>query len=318
MPFQILSLSGGGYLGYYSAAVVAELEKMSGAPLARRFDLLAGTSVGGMIALCLAAEVSTEAICAAFRAHGTKIFSDRPKSRGVVGAIGDFARSAFTPAGNGDALRETAKELLGLSTRLGDLAHPVTVTSVDLTSGAARLFSSHNSEDCKLSVVDLAMATAAVPTYFPMVRIGKGLFADGGLFANAPDLQAVHEAEVALGVPVSQIRMLSIGTTSAHYVVSHKRTRLGAIDWLTDKHLLRISMAAQQTSVDQIMQGRLKDHYLRIDRPQSPARQRVLDLDVATAEATRILGDMAHQSVATLKDDARLTRFLKHEARTPA
>lgn len=313
MPFQILSLSGGGYLGYYSAAVLAELEQQSGAPLARCFDLLAGTSVGGMIALCLAAEISTTTICSGFRAHGTTIFSARPKSRGVVGAIGDFARSAFTPAGNGEALRDTAAELLGASTRLGDLVHPVMITSVDLSTGAARLFSTHNMDDRKLSVVDIALATSAVPTYFPMVRINGGLFADGGLFANAPDLQALHEAEVTLGIPLHEIRMLSVGTASAHYTVPETRTQLGAIDWMTDKHLLRISMAAQQTSVDVLMKGRLKEHYLRIDQAQSEARQNVLDLDVATPEATQILGDMAHDSVAFLKDDPRLTQFLRHE-----
>jgi patatin-like phospholipase/acyl hydrolase len=314
MPFQILSLSGGGYLGYYTAAVLTGLETKVRWPIARCFDLLAGTSVGGMIALCLAREIPTERICAAFEAHGTKIFSSRPKSRGVVGAIGDFARSAFTPAGNGEALRETAVELLGPSTRLGDLAHPVMVTSVDLSSGAARLFSSHDEKDRKLLAVDVALATSAVPTYFPMIRIGKGLFADGGLFANAPDLQALHEAEVTLGVPAGQVRMLSVGTTSAHYAIPQKRTKLGAIDWLTDKHLLRISMAAQQTSVDSLMRGRLGDHYLRIDQAQSSARQHVLDLDVATPEATRILGDMARHSVASLSDDAHLARLLKHEA----
>jgi predicted acylesterase/phospholipase RssA len=47
MPFQILSLSGGGYLGLYTISVVAELERQIRAPIASRFDLIAGTSVGG-------------------------------------------------------------------------------------------------------------------------------------------------------------------------------------------------------------------------------------------------------------------------------
>lgn len=54
MPFQILSLSGGGYLGYYTISVLVELEKRAGRPLAQCFDLTAGTSIGGVIALCLA------------------------------------------------------------------------------------------------------------------------------------------------------------------------------------------------------------------------------------------------------------------------
>ena len=53
-PFRILSLAGGGYLGLYTACVLAELEARAGEPLARRFDLIAGTSVGGILAIGLA------------------------------------------------------------------------------------------------------------------------------------------------------------------------------------------------------------------------------------------------------------------------
>ncbi len=46
VTFQILSLSGGGFFGLYSISVLAELERQVGAPIASRFDLLAGTSIG--------------------------------------------------------------------------------------------------------------------------------------------------------------------------------------------------------------------------------------------------------------------------------
>ena len=51
MSFQILSLSGGGYLGLYSIALLSELERQTGGRIASRFDLLAGTSIGGIVAL---------------------------------------------------------------------------------------------------------------------------------------------------------------------------------------------------------------------------------------------------------------------------
>lgn len=62
MSFQILCLSGGGYLGLYNIALLSELERQSGDRIASRFDLLAGTSIGGIVALALAAEVPAEAI----------------------------------------------------------------------------------------------------------------------------------------------------------------------------------------------------------------------------------------------------------------
>ncbi len=45
--FRVLALSGGGYLGVFTAALLAQLEQRVGEPLGRRFDLIAGTSVGG-------------------------------------------------------------------------------------------------------------------------------------------------------------------------------------------------------------------------------------------------------------------------------
>jgi len=77
-PFHVLSLSGGGFFGLYSVSVLAAIEKEAGRPLARNFDLLAGTSVGGIIALGLAAEVPAAEIKSAFERNGTAIFSERP------------------------------------------------------------------------------------------------------------------------------------------------------------------------------------------------------------------------------------------------
>ena len=315
MPFQILSLSGGGYLGYYTAGVIADIEKQAGRPLAQCFDLMAGTSVGGIIALCLAQEVPAEEIRAAFEKHGTEIFSDRPKSHGIVDTLGEIARSAFAPSHNARALRLTISDLLGASLRLGDLKHPVTISSVDLTTGEARLFESYSHGDKALSAVDVAMATSAVPTFFPMVRIGKGLYADGGLFANAPDLQAVHAAQYRLKIPGRQLRVLSVGTASSHFPLSKSREKLGAIDWMTDEHLMRIAMSAQQSSVEAMLGEQLGDHYLRIDARQTPAQRKVLGLTVATKKATRMLGDLAQQSVRQVRDEARLARMLRHKAR---
>ena len=64
-----------------------------------------------------------------------------------------------------------------------------------------------------MAIVDAALATSAAPTFFPVHRIKGELFADGGLYANAPDQLALHEAEYFLEVGLPDIAMLSIGTT---------------------------------------------------------------------------------------------------------
>jgi cGAMP-activated phospholipase len=107
MPFQILSLSGGGYLGLYTIAVLAEIEDRIKAPLATRFDLIAGTSVGGIIAIGIANEVKAAKIKKAFEDNGTDIFSARRAPKTSVGKFYDVLRSVLKPKYDPSALRKT-------------------------------------------------------------------------------------------------------------------------------------------------------------------------------------------------------------------
>ncbi|NEK79583.1 MAG: patatin, partial [Xanthomonas perforans] len=67
--------------------------------------------------------------------------------------------------------------------------------------------------DHRLKVMDVALATAAAPVYFPLARNERGVFADGGLVGNAPGLFGLHEARHFLAKdPSVQVRVLSIGT----------------------------------------------------------------------------------------------------------
>src|ERR1700722_19795882 len=81
--FQILALSGGGFRGLYTAKIVADLEQQIGAPFASRFDLIAGTSVGGVLALALAMEVPASRIVDLFTRHGPEIFQKRWSILGI-------------------------------------------------------------------------------------------------------------------------------------------------------------------------------------------------------------------------------------------
>jgi uncharacterized protein len=72
---RILSLSGGGYLGLFTAVALADLEAHAGRPLARRFDLIAGTSVGGILAIDLAFEVPMQTTVELFLNKGRAVFS---------------------------------------------------------------------------------------------------------------------------------------------------------------------------------------------------------------------------------------------------
>lgn len=321
-PFHILSLSGGGYLGLYTISILAELERRYGTPIAKKFDLLAGTSVGGILALCLAAEIPAQTIKTTFEAYGEKIFSDRPAPTGAIQQFIDLCRSAGKPKYNGTALREIANELLGPDTLIKDLKHRILVPAVNLTKGGPQVFKTGHHPNFKTDphrkAVEVALATSAAPTYFPLAEMGDTLYADGGLYANSPDLFAVHEAEHFLGQSRSNIHLLSIGTTTTQFSFSHVHGKnLGILGWATDQRLVNVIIASQQRSVDYIVGHQLGDRYLRIDTLQSKEQERHLALDVATPEAQKTIRGMAEATIQEKINDPHLQNFMAHNATPP-
>jgi len=81
--FQILSLDGGGLRGMYTAAVLARLEEDLGIRIVDHFDLIAGTSTGGIIALGLGLGMTPREILEFYAAHGPRIFRDRTGLRSL-------------------------------------------------------------------------------------------------------------------------------------------------------------------------------------------------------------------------------------------
>lgn len=74
---HVLALSGGGYRGLRTAAILAELEAVMGRPIAAHFDLICGTSAGGMLAFGLANEIPASKLKGMFEDQGSRIFSRR-------------------------------------------------------------------------------------------------------------------------------------------------------------------------------------------------------------------------------------------------
>jgi len=106
MAYQVLSLSGGGYMGLYTITLLAKLEQHFQRPIYECFDLIAGTSIGGIIALGLAAEKTAAEIKYAFEQHGTEIFSDRPVPKTHIAALREIMRSWSKPKYNDQALKK--------------------------------------------------------------------------------------------------------------------------------------------------------------------------------------------------------------------
>ena len=312
-PFRILSLAGGGYLGLYTARVLAELEVRAGVPLARRFDLIAGTSVGAILALGLAYEVPVADMRRMFLERGAKIFSTRPLATGAVGKLLDLTRSVFGPKYTGVPLRRALVERLGART-LADARHAVLVPAVDIGNSMTKIFKSPHAPrsrgDESVAAVDVAMATCAAPSYFPAVRINGALYTDGGMFAVAPDLVALHEAEKFLDVDVDDISMLSIGTATLQYRPAEKISDDdGAVGWLSEGRLVLTLISVQQQHIAAMMLDRLGERYHHLDAVWPPSLG--LGIDVATRRAARALEDLAGDTLRSADLDLLDRRFLR-------
>lgn len=299
-PLRILALSGGGFLGLYSAAVMAALEAEIGEPIGRRFDLIAGTSVGGVIAAAAACELPMRRIVDLFAEQGPKVFSPRSLPGGALSRLVDMGRSVLGPKYSGQALRDALAERLGERT-LGDALHPLVLPAVNVTRSLTKVFKTPHvaasQGDERVRIVDAAMATCAAPAYFPSVAIGGALYADGGLYAVAPDQVALHEAEHFIGADIGQVRMLSIGTATRGYrPEGGADAKAGAVGWLAAGRLILSLIAVQQQHVEAMMEDRLGDRYLRLDADWPAGAG--LGIDVATREAAEVLAGLAARTVA--------------------
>jgi patatin-like phospholipase/acyl hydrolase len=310
-PLRVLSLSGGGFLGLYTAAVLAQLEAWAGEPLGRRYDLIAGTSIGGVLALALAFEIPMATLVELFADHGSSVFSRRALPAGPISRLIDLTRSVTGPKYSGAALRDLLEAHLD-QRRLRDAAHATVIPAVDVASCETKVFKTPHAPasegDGALHAVDVAMAACAAPAYFPAVRIGQRMYADGGLFAVAPDQVALHEAEHFMGANIERVRMLSIGTGAARYRPPQGlRDDAGAVGWLTAGRLVLTMISVQQQHVQAMLEDRLGGRYLRIDAQWPPDAG--LGIDVATPAAVRKLLSMARRSLDGLEREA-LAKFM--------
>ncbi|MEQ1935610.1 MAG: CBASS cGAMP-activated phospholipase [Fimbriimonadaceae bacterium] len=314
MTFQILSLSGGGYRGLYTIEVLHRLEQRAGRPIGQCFDLIAGTSIGGVIAIGLAMGKSAEAIRTEFLAHGDEIF---PQGVRFLGPMAAFVRNFFVAMDRAEPLRRTVANIVGEGTLIGEARTRLLVPTVNVTVGRLQIFKTPHhptlTEDQHRNAVDVAMATSAAPPFFPLARIGESYFADGGLAANSPDACAIHEAIHFAGQDMGNLRLLSVGTTSTSYgMPTSLGSNWGLIRWLWKYRLINVAFGVQQQLVDFTTRHDLRDRYLRIDAKPSPEHGADIGLDIAIPGRREILQSLAEESFREIAAHPMVTEILAH------
>jgi patatin-like phospholipase/acyl hydrolase len=322
MTFRILALSGGGYLGLYSAHVLTRLEATMGRPIARSFDLICGTSIGAITALALSLEVPAAEIERAFIAHGPKIFPQiGGRFRGVKRTYA-FGRSMFKPKYSDGPLRDAIESLVSKDNTLADSKYRLVLPVVNMTSGQVEVFKTPHlatwTHHAPLKMVDVGLAAAAAPTFFPLAEVRDSLYVDGAVYANAPDLVGVHEAQYYLQQQLEDIEVLSIGTTTAAFSMPHRWGRdYGAFRWLKGGRVFSTIMAAQQQLLMVFLRHQLGERFVRIDSIQAPGVQADLAFDGATEHCTKTIKGLAEHAFEEALKHRQVRDILAAEAPPP-
>ncbi len=205
---RILSIDGGGIRGILPGTILTYVEKKikkktgnKGASIGQYFDLIAGTSTGGILSLLFLCpdsngdyKFSAQEAVDLYLKNGHKIFD--VSFRRKLTSLGGLLDEKYDAA----QLEKILKAYFG-NTQLKELLKPSLITAYGMEKRKASFFTSVDAQlDTKnFYLKDIARATSAAPTYFEPVQIKslygvKHTFIDGGVFANNPALCAYSEA----------------------------------------------------------------------------------------------------------------------------
>lgn len=323
---NVLSLSGGGFRGLFTVKVLAELEEATNTKITDHFDLIAGTSIGGIIALALADGHRPADLVKLFEEEGGKIFpnpllsksSCLKKLRFKLWQMKALNRTFY----DGEGLKSVIENLFGLKT-LKELTHAyVIVPAARASTGQPKFFKTpHHNDfymDQNIPVVDAALATSAAPVYFPMHTISSDStrYLDGGLVGNAPGLFAYIEAITRLEMAPEDVRVLAIGTLSGSPCVSENTNKRPWMPyWLnpTNPRLLEMMFSIQEHQTHNMLSILLRDRYAIIDTTVSDEAVNDIDIDNASRAAQTALISRAIQEVGNFTNTEFYQKYMLTE-----
>jgi uncharacterized protein len=267
--FKVLAVDGGGIWGVIPAMVLAAIEAQTKRPISDMFDLVSGTSTGGIIALGLTkpgpdgkAEKSANDIVQLYVADGRTIFPTSFLQGLHVGAI----RGAKY---DGKGLESALQQHFG-DIRLKDALKPVLIPSYDIEKQVPIFFKSEKARtnpDYDFPMREVVRATAAAPTYFPPEKIDTAdplnYFAliDGGVVAGNPALCAYAEA-MKMGKTADDVLMVSLGTGGFRRPIKYAdAVNWGQLEWA--QPIINIVLQGSNATVDYQLQ-----QLLQYDGPQ--------------------------------------------------
>ena len=322
--YNILSIDGGGIRGIIPAIILnyieEQLQRRLGKPDARLadfFDLVAGTSTGGILA-CYYVKPDRGAARDAidvYARRGKEIFK---RKFGVIGLATEIYQA--------DGLERILQEFFGDAT-LADAQKDCLITAYDITERKAVLFTRPDAQRYphrNYYLREVARATSAAPTYFePAVVRSLGgavsYLVDGGMYANNPTLCALVEAfkidnmakqNSKLSTVNCQLSILSVGTGKERKKYDYDKAKdWGLLGWARPVVDLLLSSSAEVVDYQmrQLFRSTGQGNYIRLEPALAKAKA---DMDDASPANIQKLTDAAHafieENIERLDEIAKL------------
>lgn len=320
MNFKILSIDGGGIKGLYSSTILEHLEQKFGNSCSEYFDMLCGTSTGGLIALGVSLKIPASNISKIYTEHGSKIFPKQSKWKGLLKQT--FWRGKYSDV----ALKEVLTGVFG-EKKIGESNNLLCIPSYSYTDARPWVFKYDHKEasldrDKNVRYVDVALATSAAPTYFPLAEIelyNYKQFIDGGVWANNPSLLGLIEALtyfVGEGKPYDGIQILSLGTlqNNTGKPPGLRRNR-SFVQWRDE--LFETSLIGQSHFTHYFLSKlhnltTIPIEYVRIPSEAiSAEQQHLVQLDVATKQALHLIQGKGNDKGTLASKDPEIAKFFQ-------
>ena len=300
---KVLAIDGGGIRGIIPAVILDALQSCLKGDLWRHFDLIAGTSTGGIIALGIGTACNKgqpyapQQLVEMYVQNGPAIFRKIP----IWTSLRQLARPKYSPK----ALEETLNRFFG-DTRFGTALTPLLISSYDLQSQLPFFFKSHritSDPTYDWPVASVARATSAAPTFFPPLHLGAGkedyALVDGGVFVNNPAVAAYAEARW-LYPEATEFVVVSVGTGDRQDRISYGQARKwGLVGWA--KEIVPVLMDSVSEAVDYELESLPGCTYCRLQVPNLSGSSAPMDnvteqnLQELQEVAKKFVGDQAAQ-----------------------
>jgi patatin-like phospholipase/acyl hydrolase len=323
--FKILSIDGGGIKGLYSAIVLNIIEKEYGS-IHEHFDLITGTSTGGLIGLGLAKGLTANEIVEFYKKEGNTIF---PSSNAISRKLRSFKQVFLGSKYGNDGLRKSIEPIFE-DNKLDDSKCCLCIPAVNLSSFQGTVLKTSHAPDLtrdrNVSMVEAALATTAAPTYLPIVSISdiSEQIVDGGLWANNPSMIGVFEALRYFVGPEKEynsISVMSVGNITFHDGWSNKKSKNASLlSW--NLKMLELTLTTQSKAVEKMMSiaGQRKllhiNNYIRIENSlPNISHRKLITFDRADKYAINAIADLAQQDGYSIKNKEEIPRFFQSKNR---